>query len=235
MISIVGYKSKNVLASMSILLLTGTLTSGCTIISGHDSIVRNDTETSTRQESNTPLSTAAKELASTPWPQPQKITLPSRMAGVVLGKSQEKTISVDPVEAYFKQLNLRVLQANNQAQNVNRFTLLQKDAAEHLLTASKVTDAVYASITSENVTNVDINVAEESISNLRTARNIYIKTLKKLENDGEDIDPADISTLKKDFLNASRQLGRATDDLADRLNDNDQRPSDSVSNFIRSR
>ncbi len=144
------------------------------------------------------LKTAAEDLAATPWPKPEAVSFTQRLTGFISDGDRMTRDRV--VEIYVEDLAA----AGSPAQG------LMADAAVHMKKAANVVSVADIASHAANPRMSDVAVIEQSITDFREIRNIYVAACRKL-----DMQDVDVTALADELDAALASLGEAADRLAD--------------------
>lgn len=157
------------------------------------------------------LSDAAAAVETAPWPKPQSISMFSRIAGAVKDDDADapRISRSDAVEIYIADL----------APSGAKFSTLANDATANLGAAKRLAAFADTALSSPRLTMNDVAAVEGAIQALRENRRIYVSAAKSLEKAGEPVDDDVLDALRNGYSLAIRDLGKAADALADRIED----------------
>lgn len=147
---------------------------------------------------------AAAEVSATKWPKPEGGSFGNMLASVVVGSGDRVTES-DAVDQYLQSLG----------SSPDRRLVVLADAERHLAAATALAQAAEAAADGVRPAMSDISIVEGAIGDLRSVRDIYIASLKRLSKEGESVDSGMIGTLRSAFNDSIERVGRSADRLAD--------------------
>lgn len=150
------------------------------------------------------LANAAKAVESSPWPQPESVSLVSRLTGAA---PADRVSRNDAVAHYVNALHPAG----------TRFASLAADAKENLNAADRLLLAADYALAAPRITSNDVAVLEAAIQTLRENRQIYLSAADKIEDQGEVVDDAQLDAIRDAYALAIRDLGHSADALAERI------------------
>ncbi len=146
---------------------------------------------------------AASDVSQTKWPKPEGASF-GRLLTVVVGSGDRVTES-DAVDRYLESL----------ATAQDRRLVVLADAERHLAAASLLAQAAEAAAEGFRPAMADVSLVESAIGDLRSVRDIYLSSLKRLSKEGEEVDSQTVSVLRSAFNDSIERIGDAADRLAD--------------------
>jgi len=147
---------------------------------------------------------AASDVSQTKWPKPEGASFGRMLTGVVVGSGDRVTES-DAVDRYLESL----------ATAQDRRLVVLADAERHLAAASLLAQAAEAAAEGFRPAMADVSLVESAIGDLRSVRDIYLSSLKRLSKEGEEVDSQTVSVLRSAFNDSIERIGDAADRLAD--------------------
>ncbi|WP_425407809.1 hypothetical protein [Hyphococcus sp.] len=147
---------------------------------------------------------AARDVKATPWPKPQPVSIVARIAGA----GDDNRVSRSEAVATYV----------NTLQPVGmRFQKLALDARRNLEAADRLSRIALNASASARVTMNDVVTVEGAIQALRENRKIYTSAAREIEQGGESVDSNEIDVIRTAYADVIRELGRAADALAERV------------------
>jgi len=150
------------------------------------------------------LADAALAVETAPWPKPEQVSLVSRLTGAA---DDDRVTREDAVDTY-----LNALQPKGA-----RFRTLAIDARANLAAADRLARAANNALSASRLPMNDVAMIETAIQALRENRQIYVEAAHQIEKSGETIDDLQLDGIRDGYAAAIRDLGKAADALADRI------------------
>lgn len=173
--------------------LAAVLSSACSTV-----VMREPVAATAAERSD--LALAAEAVSSTKWPKSEG----GGISGMLNGGGVSETESVN---AYVAQLGA----------GPGRGVAVLKDAYVHIDAAYRLAAAADKAAAFAQPTDEDVRVIETAIGDLRGARDVYLASLRELENEGDGVESRTEQSLKSAFNQAIRDIGEAADALSDRV------------------
>lgn len=146
------------------------------------------------------LALAAEAVSTTKWPKSEVGGLSGMLNGAGAGET-------DSVSVYVAQLG----------SGPGRGVAVLKDAYVHIDAAYALAAAADKAASLSQPTDEDVRLIETAIGDLRGARDVYLASLRALEDAGDGVAPRTEQSLKSAFNQAIRDIGAAADALSDRV------------------
>ncbi len=160
----------------------------------------------------TALALSANQLKNTPWPKPTKTKASGRMINMLFGADEEKGLNKEQAcEIYVDGLR--------DGSGLTHLKVLA-DADETLSQGRALAEAGRMTTQAIQPTSDDVAMMEAAIADLQESRDMYVMSLKKLRNDGEDVSSSEIKELKRAFTQTIIDIGRAADVVAEKAAQN---------------
>jgi len=157
----------------------------------------------------TALALSANQLKNTPWPKPTKVKASGRMINMLFGADAEKKgLSREQACDIY-------LDGLRDANGLAHLKVLA-DADQTLTQGRALAEAGRMTTLAIQPTSDDVAMMEAAIADLQESRDMYVMSLKKLRNDGEDVSSADIKELKRAFTQTIIDIGHAADVVAEK-------------------
>lgn len=169
------------------------------------------------------LAEAASQVEVAQWPKPE----PAPLFSWITGDRGDDRVSKSEAVAFYVD-HLMPKQA--------RFEALSNDVTGKLGQAGQLHRLAVETVDASRVSMGDIAILEQAIQTLREHRDIYVEAAKELDDNGEEIDAAEIKAIRLRFNDVIADLADAADLLADKI-DNDlsstyAAPAPSVANNL---
>lgn len=150
------------------------------------------------------LADAALAVETAPWPRIEEVSFITRLAG---GENSDRMTRSDAIAIYLDQLNPEGA----------RFSQLAIDARANLGAADRLISAAGNALAAPRLSMNDVSTIEDAIQALRDNRQIYTNAARQIEKSGEPVDKLQLDAIRNAYAEAIRDLGRAADALADRI------------------
>lgn len=203
------------------------LVSGCASVK--IAMPGSDQEVQANQTANTPtrqtgqsdaqsnLTTAARQLQQTPWPEIDAPTTNERLTGMIFGtKDSENSFTQKDAEKFYL--------ISLQAKGHDQLALVQADADRSLKQARQLAEYGRQIARMKYVSSTDMETLESAIGDVRECRDVYVNTLKSLKAEGYSIDSSHWQEMRNAFNQAINDMGVTADMLAQNLNQDNAAP-----------